>query len=168
MFQKILVAIDDSVIHEYVFNEALGLAKATVAHLMLLHVLTPQDEGYPPTLLFGPGSIGSGLSEEVLSNYTQQLKYHEQRGLELLRSLNEQAIAAGVTAEFAQNFGDPGQVICNVARTWEADLIVMGRRGLSGLSEFLFGSVSNYVIHHTSCSVLAVRGQVKTPSESEH
>lgn len=168
MFQKILVAIDDSAIHECVFNEALELAKATAARLMLLHVLTPQDEGNPTPLLFGPDSIYPGLSEEVLNTYTQQLRHHEQQGLKLLRSLSDQAIAAGVTVEFTQNFGDPGRVICNIARTWEADLVVMGRRGLSGLSELLFGSVSNYVIHHTSCSVLAIRGKLNSLSESEN
>jgi nucleotide-binding universal stress UspA family protein len=45
-----------------------------------------------------------------------------------------------------------------VARTWNADLIVIGRRGLRGLAEMFLGSVSNHVIHHAHCSVLVVQG----------
>ncbi|MEO0350033.1 MAG: universal stress protein, partial [Cyanobacteria bacterium P01_A01_bin.15] len=41
---------------------------------------------------------------------------------------------------------------------WNADLIMMGRRGRSGFSELLLGSVSNYVMHHAPCSVLTVQG----------
>jgi glycosyltransferase involved in cell wall biosynthesis len=41
---------------------------------------------------------------------------------------------------------------------WDADLVVMGRRGLSGIKEMFLGSVSNYIIHHVPCSVLIVQG----------
>ena len=44
------------------------------------------------------------------------------------------------------------------SQNWEADLIVIGRRGHQGLSEILLGSVSNYVVHHAPCSVLVVQG----------
>lgn len=74
----------------------------------------------------------------------------------MLRSLTESAIAAGVKTDFAQTSGSPGQAICNLDRTWGADLIVVGRWGRSGLNELLFGSVSNYVLHHAPCSVLVV------------
>jgi hypothetical protein len=35
----------------------------------------------------------------------------------------------------------------------------MGRRGRTGISELLLGSVSNYVTHHATCSVLIVQGK---------
>ena len=44
-----------------------------------------------------------------------------------------------------------------LAKDWNADLIIMGRRGLTGLSEMFLGSVSNYVVHHASCSVLLIQ-----------
>jgi nucleotide-binding universal stress UspA family protein len=44
------------------------------------------------------------------------------------------------------------------AQIWHADLIVMGRRGVSGMHELFLGSVSNYVTHHAPCSVLVVQG----------
>ena len=43
-----------------------------------------------------------------------------------------------------------------MANSWQADMIIVGNRGRSGLSEFFLGSVSNYVMHHAPCSVLVV------------
>ncbi|PSB56557.1 universal stress protein [Chamaesiphon polymorphus] len=41
-----------------------------------------------------------------------------------------EATAAGISTEFTQHIGDPGKMICEVAKTWNANLIVIGRRGL--------------------------------------
>ena len=71
-----------------------------------------------------------------------------------------------VPAEFTQNAGDPGPVICSVAQTWGADLILMGRRGLSGLGELVLGSASNYVLHHAACSVLVMQGLIAAPAHA--
>jgi len=38
-------------------------------------------------------------------------------------------------------------------------LVVVGRRGHSGLSELFLGSVSNYVLHRAPCSVLTIQGE---------
>lgn len=54
-------------------------------------------------------------------------------------------------------FGAPGYQICTLANEWQIDLIVMGRKGHSGLAELFIGSVSNYVLHHAHCSVLVVQ-----------
>jgi len=53
--------------------------------------------------------------------------------------------------------GDPGRWIRDLAHSWEADLIVLGRRGLTGVAEMFLGSVSNYIVHHVGCSVLVVQ-----------
>ncbi|RMG10302.1 MAG: universal stress protein, partial [Cyanobacteria bacterium J055] len=38
-------------------------------------------------------------------------------------------------------------------------LIIVGRRGRQGIEEAVLGSVSNYVVHHAPCSVLAIQGK---------
>lgn len=58
--------------------------------------------------------------------------------------------------------GSPKQVIVEEAETWNADLIVMGSRGLGAWNRLLLGSVSDSVVHHAKCSVEVVR---KSPSE---
>ncbi len=59
------------------------------------------------------------------------------------------------------------QVICSLARTWNADLVVVGRRGLSRVNELLRNSVSNYILHHAACPVLVVHHQASVSPESQ-
>jgi nucleotide-binding universal stress UspA family protein len=157
MFHKILVAIDGSDVSLQAFEQAVALAAATQAKLMLLHVLSPFDEAYPSPVFPSVDGIYPGIHTEAVKVYMSQWQSYEQKGLDMLRSQTAIATEAGVATEFSQNVGNPGRSICEVARTWEADLIMIGRRGLSGLSELFMGSVSNYVLHHATCSVLTVQ-----------
>jgi nucleotide-binding universal stress UspA family protein len=51
--------------------------------------------------------------------------------------------------------GDPGDALLEVAGQKNADLIVVGSRGMHGMARML-GSVPNKVSHHAGCSVLIV------------
>ncbi|MEM9908892.1 MAG: universal stress protein, partial [Cyanobacteria bacterium P01_D01_bin.44] len=53
--------------------------------------------------------------------------------------------------------GTPEHLICDLAHSWNADVIVLGSRGHRGLRELFLGSISNYVTHHAPCSVWVVR-----------
>jgi glycine betaine transporter len=46
--------------------------------------------------------------------------------------------------------------ILHDARSWAADLIVMGTHGRSGISRLVLGSVAETVIRHAHCPVVAV------------
>jgi nucleotide-binding universal stress UspA family protein len=46
--------------------------------------------------------------------------------------------------------------LLEVAESTNADLIVVGNRGMTGVKRFVLGSVPNKVAHHASCSVLIV------------
>jgi nucleotide-binding universal stress UspA family protein len=157
MFKKILVAIDDTDIGRHVFDEGLSLAKTTGANLMLQHVVSPFDDKYPnPGYIYPYGFYP--IHTDTSNYYVRQWEAVKEDGIHFLTLLCNQATIAGVNAEFTQNLGDPGRMICDIASSWGADLIMVGRRGRSGLSEFFLGSVSNYVLHHAHCSVLTVQG----------
>jgi len=53
--------------------------------------------------------------------------------------------------------GDPADAILSVADDVDADLIVVGNKGMTGARRFLLGSVPNKVSHHAGCGVLIVR-----------
>ena len=53
--------------------------------------------------------------------------------------------------------GDAKSLILDRAAKWNADLIVLGSHGLTGLPRLLMGSVSDAVVHHATCSVQVVR-----------
>ncbi len=147
MFRKILVALNRSDdISEYVFKEALDLAFITGASLKLIHVLSVDEKESPDILSL----INTPENKKRWEEF-------EKPGLNLLKSLTEEAIAQGVQTEYSQTLGRPGHIICETARIWEAGLIILGRRGLSGMSELILGSVSNYVTHYAPCSVLVIQ-----------
>src|SRR5215216_1647778 len=66
-------------------------------------------------------------------------------------------VEAGFTVEKHAREGDPAQVIIDVADEQDADLIVVGARGSTGLRRFMLGSVSSKRAHHAPSSVLIVR-----------
>jgi nucleotide-binding universal stress UspA family protein len=151
MFEKILVALDDTESSRTIFEQALMLAKVNQSELMLIHVLIILDDFYP-------GDTFVGIPTSAVQMYAKRLEKQEQSGIEKLQSLTAEATAAGIRTEFTQNVGDPGKLICELAKSWNADSIVIGRRGLSGLSELFMGSTSNYVLHHAPCNVLTIQG----------
>ncbi len=163
MIDKILVAVDRSERSTYVFDAALSLAQTTGATLMLLHVLSEDEAGYPilPTYAYYPI-----LDDRDYDAYKEKLDQYKQWGIDFLQNLTEKATAAGVKTEYSQLIGNPGRTICELADTWSADLILVGSRGLKGLKEMFLGSVSNYVTHHAPCSVLIVRSSVDSNSHS--
>jgi nucleotide-binding universal stress UspA family protein len=64
---------------------------------------------------------------------------------------------AGVEVEIHAREGDPADAILDVAEEQEADLIVVGNKGMTGAKRFLLGSVPNKVSHHAPCSVMIIR-----------
>lgn len=167
MFKRILVAIDTSTTSQLVFQSALSLAKQTGARLLLLHVLSPDSPDYAPAPSMFVPYYYPVISDTVMSQYQERWQTAERNGLEMLRSMANQATTAGVEVEFSQNLGNPSRLICQFAQDWQANLILLGRRGHSGFNELLLGSVSNYVMHHAPCSVLVAQGNL-TDHLSDH
>ncbi len=64
---------------------------------------------------------------------------------------------AGVEVRIYARQGDPADAILDVAEEQDADLIVVGNKGMTGAKRFLLGSVPNKVSHHAPCSVLIIR-----------
>jgi nucleotide-binding universal stress UspA family protein len=65
--------------------------------------------------------------------------------------------AQGMEAECYARRGDPANALLDVAAENDADLIVVGNRGMTGTKRFLLGSVPDKISHHAPCSVLIVR-----------
>jgi len=163
MFNKILIALDRDEMSQEIFQQGLRLAKLASAKLMLLHVLSSDDVNSPDALVFPNIDYYSGWGERDFKLYQERWDAFKNEGFKMLKVFHAQAKTQGVDAEFTQNSGSPGRVICEIAKAWQADLIIMGRRGYSGLTEFFLGSVSNYVLHHAPCSIHVVHFPV-TPS----
>jgi nucleotide-binding universal stress UspA family protein len=59
-------------------------------------------------------------------------------------------------------FGDAREIVLDEAKSWGADLIVLGSRGYRGIDRFMLGSVSEAVAMHAHCSVEVIRESAKS------
>jgi nucleotide-binding universal stress UspA family protein len=141
---RILLATDGSEEAELAALRAVDLADATHSELHLVHV------GVVPTFLKSyPGTLGyyGKLYEEI-----------EEVSRELLRKQSLRVKAAGGTVAGTHlRMGEVALEIVALAEELQADLIVMGSRGLGGVRRALMGSVSDSVVRHAHCPVLVVR-----------
>ena|SRR2546425_1011903 len=74
-----------------------------------------------------------------------------------LKEAAERIKDAGVKVDTFARQGDPADAILDVAEEKNADLIVVGNKGMTGAKRFLLGSVPNKVSHHAPCSVMIIR-----------
>jgi nucleotide-binding universal stress UspA family protein len=154
MLQKILLAMGEVGDSEKILESGLSLAQKLDARLMLLHAIDPSNlDGFNPLV----GGLFPIVNDLAIEQYQKELQDREQQAEARLQSYAKQATELGIATEISQNFGDAGQIICEVAKNWSADAILMGRNQKSMLSEIFLGSTSNYVLHHAHCSVIVVR-----------
>lgn len=152
--QFILAPVDGSDSALEAARYAAWLARAMDIPLRLLFAF-PADAlhlfGVPPET--AEADEIAGYSPE---NFTAMRQKRAQQVFDRVRaSIGDE----GIRIEQALLTGDPATVIVEHAATTEAPLIVMGRRGLSRVSELLMGSVSHRVSHHAACPVLIVNAE---------
>jgi nucleotide-binding universal stress UspA family protein len=111
-----------------------SLAEATGADLRLLHVVP----------------VFRGRNEEWT------LAPDEESPPELEPSVRAVS-ALGLAPMREMAMGRPEHTLVRVAEREEVDLVVVGYRGVSGMTRRLLGSVSEHVAHHARCSVFVVR-----------
>ena len=145
LFNRILAATDFSPASAPAVAEAMRIARATGAELLLVNAYES-----PGTTAFGPYVASATLYDEIEA----ALRGGAEKGL---RPLAEKARKAGVKASSEVLRGVPSTAITEAAAARHADLIVIGTHGRSGISRFLLGSVAQRVIAAASCPVMTVR-----------
>jgi nucleotide-binding universal stress UspA family protein len=142
MAESIVVGTDGSEPAERAVDEAITIALRDGA---ALHIVTafPDPAVVRERITSGASAHSVNLSEVADSVLTRAAERAQERGIK---------------AETYAHESDPAEAILEVAGAQNADLIVIGSRGLSGVQRFLLGSVSAKVSEHASCNVLIVRG----------
>jgi nucleotide-binding universal stress UspA family protein len=136
MFKKILVAYDGSEGAKVALAKAGEIAEIGNAEL---HVLTV---GRIPEHA-ETASRAQKAKEQAKAFYS---KIIDEVGALLSRQ--------GVKASTRVEFGKPGDVIVKVAEELGVDLLVMGAKGRSPLTERFLGATVDKVVEHARCSVL--------------
>jgi nucleotide-binding universal stress UspA family protein len=112
---------------------------------------------------WNPWRLGETLREAHDAATSTLHDHHEALAAATAASLLE----AGIQAESAVADGSPALRLVEAAVNWEADLIVVGTHGRSGLGQLLLGSVARGVLYNAPCSVLIVpeAGETDRPQE---
>ena len=149
MFKKILVPLDGSQLSEFALNPALALAQASKAELILMSAILERgmvevDEYYetPTSTIPAPNTQPMRARME---NY--------------LGSIVETRAGMGVPIRTLVLEGDAVSCVLETAVSEQADIIIMGTHGRSGVSRFLLGSVTQKVWRQAHCPVMAIRDE---------
>jgi nucleotide-binding universal stress UspA family protein len=144
----ILYATDGSA-HAAAAGELLGgWPLAGRARAVALTVVPPLPL-FSPELL-SPASPGASALPEIVARETLQA---ERIAEEAALPLRER----GLAVESRVRHGSPAEEILKAAAELRCDLVALGARGHSALSELLIGSVSHHVARHAGCPVLVAR-----------
>jgi nucleotide-binding universal stress UspA family protein len=145
LFGSMVVGTDGSETAGEAVRQATELARQVGAKVHLVSAYEPVSEGR--------------LREErqQVPGDLQWMVNPREDVTQTLESAAEGLRASGVAVETHAREGDPADAILDVAEEQEADLIVVGNKGMTGAKRFLLGSVPNKVSHHAPCSVMIIR-----------
>ena len=142
MYQKILVALENSVADQSLLPHVKALAQRLGSHLLLIHVA----DGWVARNF---DRLKLAESEEMKSDRA----YLEQTAAQL------RADGLAVTAQLA--LGDAPTEILKIAESEHCDLIAMTSHGHRLIGDIIYGSTIEAVRHKASIPILVVRAEKK-------
>jgi nucleotide-binding universal stress UspA family protein len=145
VFTRIVVGTDGSETAAEAVRQAVDLAKLAGAQLSIVSAYAPVSKRRL-----------EGEQQDVPADIQHEIGPREDVNL-VLDAAAAAAKQEGVDVQTHPVEADPAEAILNVAEETEADLIVVGNKGMTGARRFLLGSVPNNVSHHAPCSVIIVR-----------
>ena len=142
-YRNIVIATDGSENNKRAISHGIEIAKLSGATVHALYVVD--------TSAFSSIPMDAGWEEMY-----EILKKEGEKAVFEVKELGE---ASGVEVREVLQEGHPSNEIINFAENNNADLIVMGTLGKTGLDRFLMGSVAEKVIRGSKVPVLVVRGE---------
>jgi len=138
LFNKILIAVDNSPFSLYAAKKGFALAHQLNASVGIVSVIDKSKEVINTDLGITPEQSSTVLLKQAGEIIEQLIKLYDGIG-EVFRFTPE---------------GFPKAEILNIINEWEPDLVIMGSHGHSGLQHMLMGSVTEYIIKHTHVPVM--------------
>lgn len=147
MYQRILVPVDGSPTSLKGLAEAIRLARMTGGQIRLLHMV----DALSAAMAVGAYAISADVIDQLRAD-----------GEQMLQEARAQAVAAGVAADTVLDEGVRGRLadwVVEQARSWPADVVVLGTHGRRGVGRLLLGSDAEQILRAAPVPVLLVRGQ---------
>ncbi|MBS1227619.1 MAG: UspA domain protein [Proteobacteria bacterium] len=148
MYQRIMVAIDDSFATSRVLATAIEMAKLSGASLAICHAV---DE-----TLFAQ-KMGEIMLSHSVTAIESTLRGEAQAFLDQAAEVARGAGVAVETRLIASEAKQIADMLAEAAEKWQADLLVVGSNGKRGLDRFFVGSVASRLVQKARTSLLLVR-----------
>ncbi len=147
-FSRILAATDFSEDSSLALSYAEELAQKFGAEITVLHV----DQPLAPVM--ASPDLGPAMDVGAMSRIAEEQRVIAQRELDkIVQRLRD----SGLKAKSLLKVGSPFLEILHAAQTENADLVVLGTHGRTGLAHVLMGSVAERVVQKCHLPVLTVR-----------
>lgn len=144
---KILIAIDSSRYSKAAIEEVRIRPMPALSQIMILTVVEPIYPEY--------ASFHANYGQLTTEAYSEMIKSAQMLVDEACELLTPVFGKDSVTPQVAEGFVK--DQIIEIAKDWDADLIIVGSHGRTGLTRFLLGSVSEAIASHSHCSVEIVK-----------
>jgi nucleotide-binding universal stress UspA family protein len=141
-YSKILLGYDGSENAKRALGRAIALSAGGGAALKIVVAVNTILPVYGTTAPYYPPDYAEEVTKE---------------GQKLLAEALGRAKKATQDVSGSVMDGHPADMILGSADREGTDLIVLGRRGISGVERFLMGGVSSSVVNHSKCDVLIVK-----------
>ncbi|WP_373652694.1 universal stress protein [Schlesneria sp. DSM 10557] len=141
--QRILAATDFSDVSRKAVQESISIANQANAELHLVHVIDSLD-----------------ATEEVLSKIPNGSSLRSEVNVEAKKRFDEFVSSLNLGTRTVQqhlSYGTPWQEIGRLTKHINADLVVLGTIGRSGIRELLLGNTAEKVLDTCDCSILTVK-----------
>ena len=153
MYKKILVAFDGSEASKHALDHAVNIAEPYGAEIVVLSVVPRVMMPVFPDEGFGAAPI---TAAQDMSEYQSKMKGIYNMSLEdAKKDINEHFPDLKVTTKLLE--GRPSSTIVSEADVEEADLIVIGSRGIGGITGWILGSTSRNVVESCTKPILVVK-----------
>jgi nucleotide-binding universal stress UspA family protein len=141
VFTNILVAMDGSEASQRALSQAVDLAKLCNAKLHTIYI------------------VETGLFSSLPMEGTVEIMYSvlEKEGEEVMERAKKYATGKSITVITHMKQGHAGSEILALAEEEKADLIIVGSHGKSNTDRLLIGSVSTFVVAHSTVTTMVVR-----------
>jgi nucleotide-binding universal stress UspA family protein len=146
MYQQIVVGTDGSAGGNIAVDAAIELARLTGATLHVVHAYR----------VMGAYHLAAAAEVGVIPDVAESNEAIHAQGQRICDAAVERARGAGVQTEEHCVADDAADALIRVATDANADLLVVGNRGMTGARRFVLGSVPNKVSHHCPASLLVV------------
>lgn len=146
---RVLIAVDGSPGSDFAVKAAASRSWPEGTTIRVVGVV--EGDGFSKTV---EEILGLTFAKKGQNAKSMWLKAKSESAAKLLSS-------QGWNTEAIIRKGDPRMVILNEVKTWKADCIFLGSRGLGGIDRFTLGSVSSSVAAHAECTVEIVRKKMR-------